>query len=254
MAFCSNCGNEIAEGVKFCTSCGTSISEDSGQVKPAPPKPSGTEYTPEGRKIIKGGPKPTYSQYTAPQQRTQVRPKKEKSGLMGCLAISLVVIAGLIVGGALLFNYASDWFGIMKDQLGETTTELVEKIETDGEAVPENELAEEIKEESVTTIKKVKLKEDKSIKAAANKLEDVFKKADINGLKELMTETTLETYKDALDEIAPYLPEYAKAFQNRKLVRSSPVYALYEFNDEKGNVFTVEFASFEKGDWKLVRF
>lgn len=37
MAFCTNCGNQVADGIKFCTSCGASMA---GNVQAAQPQPA----------------------------------------------------------------------------------------------------------------------------------------------------------------------------------------------------------------------
>jgi hypothetical protein len=44
MAFCTNCGAQIADGVKFCTSCGTPIGGAAAQAAPPPP-PVRSGYT-----------------------------------------------------------------------------------------------------------------------------------------------------------------------------------------------------------------
>jgi hypothetical protein len=41
MAFCTNCGTQVADGVKFCTSCGTAIGASAAsQAAPTPPPPT----------------------------------------------------------------------------------------------------------------------------------------------------------------------------------------------------------------------
>lgn len=41
MAFCSNCGTEMGEGVRFCPKCGREVSSGPGAT-PSPPTPGGT--------------------------------------------------------------------------------------------------------------------------------------------------------------------------------------------------------------------
>jgi hypothetical protein len=41
--FCSNCGKEVAEGMRFCTNCGTPVAS---QAQAAVPPPQATLYTP----------------------------------------------------------------------------------------------------------------------------------------------------------------------------------------------------------------
>lgn len=50
------------------------------------------------------------------------------------------------------------------------------------------------------------------------------------------------------------MSEYSKAFKNRKLKISTPIYSLYEFTGDDGQKYTAEFALSDDGQWKLVRF
>lgn len=36
MAFCTNCGNKVSDGVKFCTSCGTAMTDNAQVAQPQP--------------------------------------------------------------------------------------------------------------------------------------------------------------------------------------------------------------------------
>ena len=73
-------------------------------------------------------------------------------------------------------------------------------------------------------------------------------------LKKMLTPSSQEVYKEVFREIKPYMSEYSKAFSNRKLKMSTPIYSLYEFTDEAGKKYTAEFALSDDGQWKLVRF
>ena len=96
--------------------------------------------------------------------------------------------------------------------------------------------------------------EPASLKTATTKMENIFKEADTTQLKLLLTDTSFETYKDVYAEIEPYMSEYAKAFKSRKLIKKNEIFALYSFEDEEGNIYTVEFIAIGKEEWKLTRF
>ncbi|MGQ8335784.1 zinc-ribbon domain-containing protein [Sunxiuqinia sp. A32] len=145
MAFCTNCGNKVDDGVRFCNSCGAEIS---GNIKPQSPahKPLAKEdeYTPEGRKIIKGGPKPTqnYSQ-RSPAYTPHPKEINSKKGYVGCLIAMLILAVILTVGGIKLFKSAGGWFddlfsGNKTEQLAITDREIpktqalkTEKVKTE---------------------------------------------------------------------------------------------------------------------------
>ncbi|MGQ8335785.1 zinc-ribbon domain-containing protein [Sunxiuqinia sp. A32] len=78
MAFCTNCGTEINRGMKFCTSCGTPILADLQSEKPSSSNKPEEEFTAEGRKIIKGGPKPSQQQ-SAPKKQVRRKTTAVKS-------------------------------------------------------------------------------------------------------------------------------------------------------------------------------
>ena len=68
MAFCTNCGTNVPDGIKFCTSCGTPMSV---QAQPqAPPPPQQTYVQPQP------APQPLPQQaYTPPSQPAYAQPQ-----------------------------------------------------------------------------------------------------------------------------------------------------------------------------------
>jgi len=112
---CSNCGKTLEENEKFCSDCGTS---STSTVEPkTESKPKKDNLTPEGRKIISGGPKPDQvkSQPTSPPPVTPTAQKKKK-GCMGCMGKSLIgVFILLIVGVVIIWNLPEDEENIVSD-------------------------------------------------------------------------------------------------------------------------------------------
>jgi len=280
MAFCTNCGAEISAGARFCNSCGKEqvpsentcskcgkVFEDDEKfcsscgtpVNSEPPKPSpkaeseGQKYTEEGRKIISGGPKNNKPLHTPPPPPINPQPGKKKKGCLGCFITTLIVVAILVAGAMLVINFATDWFDIIKEEWNKTTQveSLPSHQETENPAENQNQ---EFTQPETTTIPGAVVTESKDVIGAAKNLETIFEKSDIRALQSMLTETSAEQYKEVLEEIQPHMPEYAKAFKNRKLVYSTPVFAQYTFSDNEGNEYTVEFAPDVDGLWKLVRF
>ncbi|MBN2806893.1 MAG: hypothetical protein JXR22_09555 [Prolixibacteraceae bacterium] len=91
------------------------------------------------------------------------------------------------------------------------------------------------------------------IKKGASDIESAFSNADTTVLASLLTETSLEIYRETFPEILVYMPHYAKAFESRKLLFANQIFAVYEFEAE-GITYTVEMTVGDDGDWKLVRF
>ncbi len=116
MKFCTQCGAQLAEGVKFCTQCGNPIK----QPAPAPEKPA---YVPEPTVPVTPAPetaKPT--PYIPPVHATPQKPKKtkqKKSGgkkvglLIVCIVLAVAIAAGLLLfflGGGM--NLEDDTLGL----------------------------------------------------------------------------------------------------------------------------------------------
>lgn len=109
MPFCTSCGNELETGMKYCNSCGKQINPKTEPSKKETQKTANDEYTPEGRKIIKGGPKPVQNNRQA-QTRKSSPPEKKKKGFLGCFIVVLVIAVLLIVGGVKLFDFAKNLY------------------------------------------------------------------------------------------------------------------------------------------------
>ena len=91
------------------------------------------------------------------------------------------------------------------------------------------------------------------IKNAASEIEAAFSSADTLALSSLLTETSLDIYREVFPEIKTYLPKYAEAFKSRKLLYANQIFAVYEFEVD-GSTYTLEMTMGDDGNWKLVRF
>lgn len=249
---CSKCGKVLEEKEKFCSSCGTPVKNESG--KPSQKtKPEEQKFTDEGRKIISGGPNQNPSTKTPPPPPVNAPAKKKKSGCLGCFIAAVIILAILVVGSILVINFTTDWFDKIKEEWNKTTQVETSENQEEMAGAAENQKPG-FSEPEAKNAREVVTTESKDIKSAAENLENIFEKADINALQSMLTETSAPEYKDVLNNIQPYMPDYARAFKNRKLVYSTPVFAQYAFSDEQGNDFTVEFTLTGDGIWKLVRF
>jgi len=108
--------------------------------------------------------------------------------------------------------------------------------------------------ESPEPIQTKAIKESESLKNSTKEVEDAFSKGDILLLKQQLTESAQIQYNDILEQIQPYMKDYAKAFEKRKLIVSTDVYKEYEFSDNSGEKYSAAFALQPDGSWKLVRF
>ena len=261
MPFCSNCGNAIQTGSKFCSNCGTPMTLPDKAACPVCHKPVvGNEkfcmYC--GNAIVKpvSGNAPVSKQAATSQpkspNRSPARPspvynpspasmvvKKKKKG--GCLWKSFLFLLVLIVGGITALYYLGDDPGFPQNGQGELTGTDIPGIVSIDETMPEDAIVE-------TAV------EPGDPRQAAKTVEDAFARADTAMLKQMLTPTSREIYKEAFREIKPYMNEYSKAFSKRKLKISTPIYSLYEFTDEDGKKYTAEFVLSDDGQWKLVRF
>ena len=256
MPFCSNCGNVIKTGAKFCSKCGAQMSISDPGAGPVCHKPvagdekfcmhcgstiahaeSGRISSPSPQVV----PQPQASQlppvYAQPPVSGQVK-KKKKSGCVWKTLLILLFIG--IAGITALWFYGDEPVG-SETEYGELTgTDIPGIVSIDdtmsGETM--NEITPDTGEP----------------RQAAEAVEDAFARADTTLLKQMLTPNSREIYKEAFKEIKPYMNEYSKAFSNRKLKLSTPIYSLYEFTDEAGKKYTAEFALSDDGQWKLVRF
>ena len=295
MPFCSNCGNEIALGARFCgscgkeqvisaatcTKCGKTLEENekfcSGcgtpanvTQKAAPKKnePKEPRLTKEGRKIIDAGPgsgnkRPTEkSSATKPVQKKN-SPRKKKSSSKGCFFRTILILASIVIGAAILIYVVNIFIEDDGDRVPSTqkTTEN-EESQLTGTNIPGivdiepgdvSHLPENRNSDTEQTPAK-SLVEGKVMKETAKNVENAFANADTTQIKLLLTETALKTYSGVFKEIQPHMQQYANAFKGRKLISSTGVYKVYEFTDSEGKKFTAEFALQPEGNWKLVRF
>ena len=245
---CTSCAYSTKEDEKFCPECGSQMSKKADEIFISDDIPLQTQdiekenysYTPKKKSI-----KPKAKSINKPKRRKSSRsqPKykesrgKKKGGflsMVGKLVLGFVLF--LIVGSIVLYNLDDEW-------------EDSQRVLTEEYKNEETSVTPDQKNQTRT-----KLNESKSIKQVVSKVEEIFENADTTALKQILTETSLNTYKGVFSSIEPYMKEYAKAFKNRKLVAKTNMYSLYSFKDENGEKFTVAFAQVDKGVWKLVRF
>ena len=246
---CRSCGKTIEPNEKFCSGCGTPLQPEQPKAKPA----EDPALTAEGRKIISSGPKqknPVNQPTPPPSPPMQ---KKKKRGGRGCFITMLIILAILFAGAILVINFATDWFDEIKEEWNKTTQVESSSSQPKSDIPAENQ-NQEFSQPEQTTPASVTVTENKDVKGAAKNLETIFENSDIRALQSMLTETSAAQYNEVLEKIQPHMPGYAKAFKNRKLVYSTPVFAQYAFSDNEGNEYTVEFALDGDGLWKLVRF
>lgn len=247
--YCSNCGAKITEGASFCGGCGIKIEEDLSQTNNCSNcgfqnKASENYCSNCGNKLHELLQK-SEEKTTLPKNEVTPKPsissnKNKKKGCFKTIGlIVLVFFAFVIIGSIILYN------------LGDSPDASEVQVDTDLEVNQDNSVNSNNKSKT-TTISVYS--EPTSLKKASLKMETIFKEADTTQLKLILTDTSFKTYTGVYAEIAPYMAEYAKAFKNRKLIKINDIFALYAFEDDEGNEFTVEFTSVNKDEWKLVRF
>lgn len=90
MVFCTNCGTQVADGVKFCTSCGTPIAATA----PSAEQPPVAASPPIQRPTVAPPPPPVY---TAPSAATVYQEEPISTGsYIGILLLLLIPIVNLI--------------------------------------------------------------------------------------------------------------------------------------------------------------
>lgn len=261
MPFCSNCGNTLKAGTKFCSKCGAQLSAPgtgacpvchkpvtgnekfcahcgtsigsalSGQASAPPPPAAPTTGHPQNSAP------PAPPTYAIPAVAPPVKQKKKG----GCIRKTLLLIVLLAAAGLTALYFLGDDPPIPgQDEGGLTGTDIPGIVSVDDSS--SNETVTEIPVETGDP------------RQAAETVEEAFARADTSLLKQMLTPHSQEIYKDAFREIKPYMSEYSKAFKNRKLKVSTPIYALYEFTGDDGQKYTAEFALSDDGQWKLVRF
>ena len=111
MAFCPNCGNKVADGVKFCTECGTPLAIQP-TAAPVPPRQAQPEPAQQPPVQPEPQPQPAWQPPVQPQpqpQPAQPKPPKKKSKLpliIGIAAAAAVVVIGIVVAIVLLVSKA----------------------------------------------------------------------------------------------------------------------------------------------------
>ncbi len=257
--FCSACGAKISQKALFCGECGSKIERITESLEIKSKQCPDCNYTavgdenycPDcGKKLLAGGKenKSSKQEQQAPikkESKKVVHPapepvKKNKKGFMRVfLKIVLGLVAILVVGSIVLYN------------LGDGEDSSGYEADSDYEVSQDNQVDSNYETEPGISNA---LRQPKSLKKAAGKMEAIFKEADTTELKLLLSDTSLKTYQGVYSEIQPYMTEYANAFKNRKLIKFNKIFALYSFEDEDGNKFTVEFVAIDKDTWKLTRF
>lgn len=219
---CPACNKPLTGNEKFCLYCGVSITL-SGIVDTS---------------VLQQPIIPHASQVYNQQPVSEQIKKKKKGGFI--LKTVLIILFLVVAGITALWYLGKEPKGTAIDT-GELTGTDIPGIVSIDDTMPDDA----IQETTVDTGNPLQ---------AAEAVEDAFARADTALLKQMLTPNSREIYKEAFKEIKPYMSEYSKAFSNRKLKMSSPIYALYEFTDEAGKKYTAEFALSDNGQWKLVRF
>jgi hypothetical protein len=265
MPFCSNCGKELKTGAKFCNKCGAQMSVADPGACPVCLKPvTGNEKfcvhcgasianpvsnqlsahhlstAPPARSAITPDP-PSPPAYANPHVLPPV--KQRKKG--GCIWKSLLVLMLLVAAGLTVLYFIGDEPGDNSN-----SSDLAEEGLTGTDIPGIVSIYDSVPEETITETNV----DTGDPQQAAITVEDAFARADTNLLKQMLTPDSREIYKEAFREIKPFMNEYSKAFSNRKLKISTPIYSLYEFTDADGKKYTAEFALSDDGQWKLVRF
>ncbi len=261
MSFCSNCGNSLKAGAKFCSKCGAQMSAPGAGACPLCHKPvSGNEKfcahcgasianvissqtTPGPAVQVPVAQHHTIAAHTVRNERAAsevaATSKKKKKG--GCFWKTLLIVLLLAMSGlTALYFLGDDPVDPVSGDNTLTNTDIPGIVSID------DSISEEDPPEVYT--------DTGDPKQAAATVEEAFERADTSLLKQMLTPRSQEIYRDAFIEIKPYMSEYSKAFKNRKLKISTPIYSLYEFSDEDGKTYTAEFALSDDGQWKLVRF
>jgi hypothetical protein len=220
---CPVCHKPVVGNEKFCAHCGSTIAHAERERTSFPaPQPQASQMPPV---------------YAQPPVSGQV--KKKKKG--GCIWKTLLILLFLgIAGITALWFYGDEQDGSVTEygELTDTNIPGIVSIDDTMSGETMNEITPDTGDP----------------RQAAEAVEDAFARADTALLKQMLTPGSQEIYKEVLREIKPYMNEYSKAFSNRKLKLSTPIYSLYEFTDEAGKKYTAEFALSDDGQWKLVRF
>ena len=222
MPYCKSCRAEISPGSNVCGACGTKVSSSETKKKNQVVSPAG---------------------------------KKTDKGKKGCLTPVLTILFILVIAGlsTVYYYYLEDQEKFRDSGIATGSEEAEEPRELTGTDIPG---IVPIGDEGGKNnpVENVRSTESGDVKKAADLVEKAFSGADTALLKQILTPASLEVYNGVFREISPYMKEYARAFKNRKLVMSGPIYALYEFSNGAGKKFTAEFTLDDDGNWKLVRF
>lgn len=261
MPFCSNCGNTLKAGSKFCSKCGAQLSAPGTGACPVCHKPvtgnekfcvhcgasiGSAENGPASAPPPPAAPTAGYPQNTIPPappayNAPPAAPPEKRKKKGGCIRKTLLLIVLLAVAGLTALYFLGDDRNVPGPGEGGLTSTDIPGIVSVDDSVPEETVTE-------TPV------ETGDPRQAAETVEEAFARGDTILLKQMLTLRSQVIYRDAFREIKPYMSEYSKAFKNRKLKISTPIYALYAFTGDDGQKFTAEFALSDDGQWKLVRF
>jgi len=103
----------------------------------------------------------------------------------------------------------------------------------------------ELREKPVLTLEKI----DSAAKAVAM----IFAAADTNQLAKILSPLTLEKRRPYFPQLIKHMPAFAADFKTRKLQLARARYAVYAFNNTRGQ-FVVEFCADSSGRWLLMNF
>ena len=95
-----------------------------------------------------------------------------------------------------------------------------------------------------------KTEEKMTLQETTKSIEDALKKGDSKAFLEFFDGNTLGFYKEVVEENKEKLKSFNDVFKTRKLVHSTPIYAVYEVKYE-GMTFEISMTLDNDGEWKI---
>ncbi len=107
MAFCTNCGTQVADGVKFCTTCGAAMNSGAAQAEPQQPQPQQAQPQPGPQQPQQQAyqQQPYQQPYQQPQPQYQQQPQYQPpymeepistGGYIGIFLLMMIPLVNLI--------------------------------------------------------------------------------------------------------------------------------------------------------------
>ncbi len=265
---CPKCNKKLKENENFCSNCGTVINNIPNPGSEKEPETQKPKLTNEGRKIIDAGPKAGSKRPVKknPASKPIIKSKssqKKKRSSVGCFFRTIFILGAIVIGAAAIIfvvnifiedteNSASETQKIAAGDEGQLKGTdipgIVDIEEGDLSHLPEN------RDNSFGEVAIIDFSEERALKETTQTVEKAFAAADTVQLKSLLTDESKKKYEGVFKSIQPEMSAYATAFDSKKLIAKTEIYALYLIEDEDGNEYTAEFAQVEPGVWKLVRF